>query len=175
MLIGVISDTHDRLLQLEAALNFFHEQNIRTVVHCGDWKDIATVRYCADLANQLDISVHGVLGNNDTAVQEFLDYAAKAPGEFHLEEGVLELNLHEKSIAAYHGHHLPTRRRLLSSSDYDVILLGHSHKPLITNDADQMIVNPGSTAFAIPRSRTWQPSVGIVNLEKMTAAIHFLA
>src|SRR5206468_3925764 len=93
MVIGVISDTHDRLPQLESALDFFASQQVRTIVHCGDWKSLETVTFCAERSEQLGITVHGVLGNNDVAVQDFLAYAGTAPGNFSLMEGVLKLNV----------------------------------------------------------------------------------
>lgn len=173
-LLGVISDTHDALTNLDKALEFYSSKGVTTVIHCGDWKSVASATHCAIKSAELGITVHGVLGNNDVAVTDFLQYALQAPGNFQLQEGILELYIGKTHIGAYHGHHKPTLRKLLTDPTYDVVLLGHSHKPLITEQIGKLIVNPGSTAFAIPRSKTWKPSVAIIHLESLAATIHYL-
>lgn len=173
MLIGVISDTHDRLEHMSQALQYFASESVDLVVHCGDWKNLSTVVAFADTAHALRLPVRGVLGNNDTDIAAFLAAAATVPGDFNLTEGVFELSLSSNtSLAAYHGHHKPTLRKVLECPDYSVILLGHSHKPKIEAVDGRLIVNPGSTAFAIPRSKTWQPSVAIVDTVALTARLH---
>jgi len=174
MRIGVISDTHDRLAAVDNALEFFVAQNITQIVHCGDWKSLTTVQYFAERAAKLGLTVQAVLGNNDTDVTEFLNYAAVAPGNFHISEGVLEFIAGTTHIAVYHGHHAPTLRRVKSNSNYAIVLLGHTHKPNIESENGRLIVNPGSTAFSIPRSREWKPSVAIVDTDTLKAQIHFI-
>lgn len=175
MRLGVISDTHDRLAAIDTALAFFKAENIERVVHCGDWKALTTVSYFAERAASLGLGVQGVLGNNDLDVTGFIDYAATAPGNFHLTEGVLEFTWGSVRVAAYHGHHAPTLRKVTTNPSYDLVLLGHTHKPRITIEDGRLIVNPGSTAFSIPRSKDWKPSVAIVDSDTLTAKIHYLA
>lgn len=174
MKLGVISDTHDKLATIDLALEYFAEQRVGLVVHCGDWKSLSAVVYFANKAYEYHLPVVGLLGNNDLDVTGFLNYAKIAPGNFTLQEGVFELALsNNKRLLAYHGHHKPTLRKVLASNAA-VILLGHSHKPLIEQLPDKLIVNPGSTAFAIPRRKDWRPSVAIVDTGKLEATNKFL-
>jgi hypothetical protein len=175
MLIGVISDTHDRAATMSAALYYFHERHTDIVIHCGDWKSIITARYFADIAHELKLPVRGVLGNNDLDVDGFMAYAQAAPGDFRLYAGVFDMPLTpHRRLAAYHGHHKPTLRNVLQNEVYSTILLGHSHKPRIEHVNDKLIVNPGSTAFSIPRSKSWRPSVAIIDTEARRADIVYL-
>ncbi len=174
MHLGIISDTHDRLESISRALEFFAQQRVDIVLHCGDWKSLSTMTYLAQKARSLALPVRGVLGNNDTNVTGFLQLSRRLPGDLEVQEGVMELSLDGKNIAVYHGHHKPTLRSLLADTNYDIICLGHTHKPMIEKSPKQLIINPGSTAFSIPRSKTWQPSVAIVRADTMTADIAYL-
>lgn len=175
MNIGVISDTHDRLETIDRALEFFALQNVELVVHCGDWKSLSTLAYFAKKAHELSLPVRGVLGNNDTDVHGFLNLSAMTPGDFYITEGVLEIALGKgQYLAAYHGHHKPTLQRLYEEEKYTILCLGHTHKPKI-DQGEKLVVNPGSTAFSIPRSKEWQPSVAIIDPLQRKARIAFLS
>lgn len=175
MKIGVISDTHDKLATIDAAFELFTAERVDVVVHCGDWKSLAVVHYFAEKATALKLPVKGVLGNNDTDSDAFLAYAAIAPGDFELSEGLLEIPDGEQTIAVYHGHHAPTLRRIRTDPRFRIVLLGHTHKPKIEEETDRLMVNPGSTAFAIPRRKDWLPTVAIVDTRTCTAELRVLA
>lgn len=175
MRLGLISDTHDKYPTLELALQYFHDQQVELVIHCGDWKSVETAARFAELAAAHRLPVRGVLGNNDFDVGGFLDYARTAPGDFELHEAVYTTPLSADTyLAAYHGHHKPTLRRLVADEACSILLLGHSHKPLIERTGSRLVVNPGSTAFAIPRSKTWRPSVAIVDTVAPAAELAYL-
>ncbi len=174
MLLGVMSDTHDKLETTTRALNFLVSKNVSTIVHCGDWKSPSTLRLVTDFTQQHKLPLFGVLGNNDHAADAFLALAETLPGEIRLQAGVLECQLGDKRISVYHGHHKPTLTKLQQAATWDILLLGHTHKPIITSTNQQLIVNPGSTAFAIPRSREWRPSVALVDTESMHATIEYI-
>jgi putative phosphoesterase len=171
--IGVISDTHDRLEAIDTALQYFVRQGIETVIHCGDWKSLSSLVYFTERAAELNLKVYGVLGNNDTDVEGFILFAKTMTTHVRLEEGILELNIDDKRIAVYHGHHAPTLRKVRTDDSYDIVCLGHTHKPLIENVDSILLVNPGSTAFSIPRSKTWRPTVAIIDTVTLQADIHF--
>ncbi|HSH17905.1 MAG TPA: metallophosphoesterase [Candidatus Saccharimonadales bacterium] len=159
MKIGIISDTHDRAAGIDGAFEVFTAQNVALVLHCGDWAKPDTAAYFADKAGQAGIPATGVLGNNDREVAAFLELA-KQQKDLQLHEGILRLELAGRRIAAYHGHHKPTLNNLLVE-DMDLLCLGHSHKPRYDRLDNKVVINPGSTAFAIPRSRTWRASVAV--------------
>jgi putative phosphoesterase len=157
MKIGIISDTHGRSAGIDGALEIFSAQKVGLIVHCGDWAKPQTARYFQEKSAAAGIPVQGVLGNNDKDVGNFLGLNRIG---FELSEGVLHLEIEGRRIHVYHGHHKPTLRDLLMEP-VDLLCLGHSHKPRYDILDHQIIINPGSTAFAIPRSKTWQASVAI--------------
>lgn len=174
MLLGIISDTHDRLPSIDAAITFFKQQGVDEIIHCGDWKSLETIQYFANRAHEATLPVRGVLGNNDIDVVSILSYLQVTPGNFKVKEGVFEFELENRKIALYHGHHKPTLRKVLAETSYDIILLGHTHKPRIEQSDSQLVINPGSTAFSIPRSKEWVASVALVDTLDFTASIHYL-
>lgn len=169
MIIGILSDTHDRLAAIDGAFAAFHEAGVQHVLHCGDWTRIDTVAHLHDTARRLGIPIDGVLGNNDREVEAFLSYSRGSSG-INLVEGVLEIALAGRRIAVYHGHHKPTFKKL-NEGKYDLTCLGHSHKPRIEQTEHGLTINPGSTAFAIPRSKTWQPSVAMYDTESQQGSL----
>jgi putative phosphoesterase len=171
MLLGVISDTHDKLASIDAALQFFVEHKVDMVIHCGDWKSVSTLVYFAEQAARQKLPVRGVLGNNDATVSEFITSSLQAPGDFQVVVGSMNLDVDGKKVTIYHGHHAPTLRKLRTQEDIDILLLGHTHKPLIENVNEKLIVNPGSTAFAIPRSKLWKASVVLIDTVLMKSEI----
>ncbi len=167
MKIGIISDTHDKVLGVDQAMRIFSEQAVGLIVHCGDWAKPETAQYFAAMAAAARIPVKGVLGNNDREIDAFLDISHKHSG-FALQEGVLKFTVDGRIVSAYHGHHKPTLKNLLTEP-IDLLCLGHSHKPRYDVLDDRIIINPGSTAFAIPRSRTWHASVAVYDTKKHEA------
>lgn len=164
MIIGILSDTHDAHSVLPTVMRVFEIHKAERIIHCGDWKSPTTARYLFEQAAELNIPLQGVLGNNDQAIQEFLALG--------LQVGVLVQTCDGRRIAAYHGHHKPTLNKLLQNvDDNDVLFLGHSHKPRDERLDGLHIVNPGSTAFSIPRSKTWQPTIAIYDTETDQAEI----
>jgi putative phosphoesterase len=174
MKIGVISDTHDKHSNIDTALKFFSEHGVSEVVHCGDWKLVSSALHYIDVAQQFGIHTRGVLGNNDIEVASFLELNKTNLKTIHLVEGVLEFTVNDTKIVAYHGHHAPTLRDTRNRTDYDFLLLGHTHKPVVDSNDNRLIVNPGSTAFSIPRSKVWVPTVAIIDTTSRSATIYMI-
>jgi predicted phosphodiesterase len=70
MLIGIVSDTHDRLDSAECALQMLHARGVRHVVHCGDWTTPTSMRHIIEHAAGLGMTMSGVLGNNDRQIRD---------------------------------------------------------------------------------------------------------
>ncbi len=173
MKIGVISDTHNKTQAVGQAFSLFKQHGVAHVLHCGDWTKPAAVQYLAETAQAFGIPVTGVLGNNDLEVGEFLRYASTRQ-ELELHQGVFRGTFDGRNVIMYHGHHKPTLRSVLAEP-YDVLLLGHSHKPRYDRLDQKIILNPGSTAFAIPRSKAWQASVAIYDSQAHEAEFIYFA
>lgn len=146
MLVGLISDTHS-LIRAEA-LAALH--GVELILHAGDVGGERVLRELRGIA-----PVHAVIGNTD-------DPASGLPRRMDLELGGLR-------ICVTHGHELgiPRPENLASSYDADVIVYGHTHKPLIDTVGATLVVNPGAAG---PRRFNLQPSVGLLRIRDGRAA-----
>ena len=141
MLVGLISDTHG-LLRPEV-FDVFH--GVELILHAGDvgGREILTeLRAIAP--------VQAVYGNTDR------------PGEPGLVES-LDLSLAGLSVHVSHGHELgsPTPAKLAARYSADVIVYGHTHKPLIERVHGALVVNPGAAG---PKRFELKPSVARLTL-----------
>ena len=141
MFVGLISDTHS-LIRVEA-LAALH--GVELILHAGDVGTHSVLRELGTIA-----PVHAVLGNMDSP-------------ELDLPRRV-DLTLGGVKILMTHGHELgsPTPDGLVHKYEADVIVYGHTHKPLIETRGRTLIVNPGAAG---PRRFNLKPSVGLLTIE----------
>jgi putative phosphoesterase len=134
VLVGLISDTHG-LVRPEV---FDALAGVELILHAGDVGD--------GVLNEIQsiAPVYAVYGNTD------------APGGSLT--GALNFDLDGLSVHLSHGHELgsPTPDKLLASYKADVIVYGHTHKPLVERAGRRLVVNPGAAG---PRRFDLQPSV----------------
>jgi uncharacterized protein len=128
--VGLISDTHG-LMRPEALAAL---AGVAHIVHAGD---IGTAEILERL--RAIAPVTAVRGNNDKSVW------ANGIAEHEV------VQIGGKSI--YVLHDLNELDLDPASSGFDVVVTGHSHKPLITTRNDVLYVNPGSAGprrFKLP-------------------------
>lgn len=134
--VGLVSDTHGLLRpEVHQAL-----AGVELILHAGDVGGDDILIELEQIA-----PVHAVYGNTDPPGHPRL--AAS------LEETVGGVRVHVS-----HGHELgaATPDKLLATYDADVIVYGHTHKPLVVNVAGRWVVNPGAAG---PRRFDLVPSV----------------
>lgn len=136
MVLGLVSDTHG-LVRPEI---FSALEGVQLILHAGDVGGRSILDELSAIA-----PVRAVHGNTDP------------PGEPGLEDR-LSLKLEGHTIHVSHGHELgsPTPGNLLTRYTADVIIYGHTHKPLIERRARRLVVNPGAAG---PRRFSLKPSV----------------
>lgn len=139
--IGLISDTHGLFRPgVHDAL-----AGVELILHAGDVEG-------NEILDELELiaPVRAVYGNCDR------------PGNPRLAHSI-DLALHGVRIHLSHGHELgvPTPEGLLERYDADVIVYGHTHKPLITRTEGRLVVNPGAAG---PRRFKFEPSVAVLTL-----------
>lgn len=152
MRIGLISDTHGRL-RPEV---FDVLAGVQRILHAGDIGP-------SDLLVELEAiaPVTAVWGNTDG-----MEVRARVPE-------VAELELDGRRVVVVHGHQLgsPSPAGLRAAHpEAGVIVYGHTHRPLVEEAEDRLVVNPGSAGaarFGIP------PSVAILTLGR-TAAVELI-
>ena len=142
MLVGLISDTHG-LVRPEV---FSALEGVALILHAGD---VGGQDVLVELQSMAP--VHAVYGNTDP------------PGEPGL-RAQLRLTLEDKSIHLSHGHELgrPTPERLLARYDADILVFGHTHRPLIEEHGQRLVINPGAAG---PRRFDLKPSVARLTLD----------
>jgi len=136
MLIGLISDTHS-LVRAEV---FEALKGVELILHAGDVGGLSVLDELNAIA-----PVRAVFGNTDM------------PDDPHLEPSI-DLDVDGLSIHVSHGHEVgsPTPDRLLARYAADVIVYGHTHKPLVERRGARLVVNPGAAG---PRRFNLKPSV----------------
>jgi hypothetical protein len=165
--LGVISDTHvpDRARCLgQRALDVFSSARVDAILHAGD----ISIRRVLDQLGEL-APVHAVRGNRDWAA------LSKLPVRLELEYGGVNIGL-------VHGHgrwneYLVDRveyivrgyrlemfqpRLVAAFPKANVIVFGHTHRPLNQWVDGALLFNPGSPHF--PDVKSIAPSVGLLHL-----------
>ncbi len=89
MKIGIISDTHDDIDNVQNAIEIFREERVNLIIHAGDFIFIfpGVIDEFKKLKDELPLSrVIGVLGNNDgeklLLLKKFMELGGKLEGEF---------------------------------------------------------------------------------------------
>jgi uncharacterized protein len=150
MLIGLISDTHGRLRP--EAVHALQEADL--ILHAGDVGGTSVLEGLRRIA-----PVQAVCGNVDAPDGTL---PSSIDGEF---DGV--------RVHVSHGHELgaPTAARLAARYDADVIIFGHTHRPLIEQAGQSLVINPGAAG---PARFRLEPSVALLTLPSREARIVWL-
>ena len=133
MQIGVISDTHDNIPKLKAAVELFNEEQVELVLHAGDIIAPFAVVAMADLKCR----AIAVLGNND-GEKVILTQKFESIGELH--PNIAKVEIGGRQIAVVHYPDLA--EPLASSGQFDIVIYGHTHEVNVRKEKT-LILNPG--------------------------------
>jgi putative phosphoesterase len=164
MKVGLISDTHDHLGNVEIALDLFEREGVETLIHAGDWVAPFTVRKFDRFHGPLI----GAFGNNDGEIiglsRAFREMGATVRGE------MTELELDGMRAAVIHGTYPTLVEALVKSQLFPIIITGHTHQSLVEHRDDVLLVNPGEACGYLHGRST----VGILDTEGPDAIIRDL-
>jgi len=149
--IGLISDTHGLLRPgVHDAL-----KGVALILHAGD---VGGSGILDEL--RLIAPVRAVFGNTDPV------------GEPELAEEIL-MNVDDVSLHVSHGHECgsPTPARLADRYDADVVVYGHTHRPLVTKLDGRLFVNPGAAG---PKRFNLSPSVARLTISGGNAEVEIV-
>lgn len=130
MQIGVISDTHDRLPAIRAALHKFAPLGIQTLLHPGD----IVAPFAARLLAAWPGMLHVTYGNNDgerAGLKKILP---------QIRDGPLLMALAGRTILL---HHFIEWCQPEDVAQAEVIVTGHTHEADIERRDGRLFVNPG--------------------------------
>jgi uncharacterized protein len=151
--VGLISDTHGSVRPA------IHERlaGVERLLHAGD---VGGAHVLAELATIAPLTA--VAGNTDG-----FDVRARVPEEAQLE-------LAGRRVVVVHGHRLgsPTPEALHAAyPEADIIVYGHTHRPLVERVAGTLIVNPGAAG---PARFGLSPSVAVLTLAEADESVELL-
>ena len=139
-MLGIVSDTHDNLAAVRAAVELLRRRNLTRIVHCGDITSIDTL----ECFKGLPLSF--VFGNMDS------DTAALSAKAYELgfEDIGTELSFEfkEKTFFVYHGTDRKLLKQVVDSGRYDYVLTGHTHLATDKRSGATRLINPGALSSA---------------------------
>jgi putative phosphoesterase len=138
MLLGLLSDTHDRHLAARAAVAALVAKGAAQLIHCGDVCDEAVL----DELVVENVPAAFVFGNNDWDHAGLKRYADSI-GVTCL-ESFGSLDLAGKRIAVLHGDDGRRLRSTLEGGAYDYVFTGHTHVPMRRDMGRSTWINPGA-------------------------------
>jgi len=146
--VGLISDTHGLLRPgVHEALT-----GVELILHSGD---VGGSGILDEL--RLIAPVKAVFGNTDP------------PDDPALTEEIV-VAIDGIRVHVSHGHEVgsPTPAKLAVRYDADVIVFGHTHRPLVSRLGNQLFVNPGAAG---PKRFDLTPSVGRLTITRGQAEV----
>lgn len=138
MLIGLISDTHDRLPIVEEAVQRFNLEKVELVLHAGDY----VAPFVIPRFKGLNAKLIGVFGNND-GDRELLRKRFIECGNMEIRGDFAEINVDDVKIALVHGTEAALLKALIECGTFNVVVHGHSHKAESYFKGRTLVVNPG--------------------------------
>jgi len=137
MKVAVISDTHDHLENLEAALVEINGLGVSALFHCGD----LVSPFVIDRLAEFQGPVHVVFGNNEGDRYTISNVASKKFPNVKLygEVGFVETENGEIAFT----HRPEFARGLACTGKYTAVFYGHTHRMKIERVGSTWLVNPG--------------------------------
>jgi putative phosphoesterase len=155
MIIGLISDTHDRLPLIERAIERLNEERVKLVLHAGDYISPFTAKPYANL----DAPIIGVFGNNCAETETLRRVYSEVGAD--LREYFAEVNEDGLRIALTHGH-IKSEMDKAVGGGYDVVVRGHSHRASVREENGILVINPGEVCGYL----TGNSTVAFLDTEK---------
>ncbi|MDD6203133.1 MAG: metallophosphoesterase [Lachnospiraceae bacterium] len=150
----IVSDTHRRNENYLTVVN--RCKPLDMVIHCGDIEGSEYV-----IMEAAGCPVEMVMGNND--------FFSDLPRE-------REFTLGKYHIWLTHGHNYlvsmsnETIKQEARARGIDIVMFGHSHRPVVEYDNDVIAINPGSLTY--PRQEGRKPSYILMEIDESGEA-HF--
>lgn len=159
MRVLIVSDTHRKNDSYMEVIQ--REKPVDMVIHCGD---VEGSEYAIEQA--AGCPCHIVMGNND--------FFADLPKE-------IETEIEGYRVLITHGHYYRVNMSYEILKDearargFDVVMFGHTHRPLIEIEPELVTINPGSLSY--PRQEGRQVSYAIMEIDDKGDAhysLHYL-
>jgi putative phosphoesterase len=162
MLIGIISDSHDNLPQVEKAVQTLNNQKVGLVLHAGDY----VAGFVIPKFKALNCKLIGVFGNND-GDHELLKKRFGETNNCTIHDRFTTVTIEGYRVALLHGHETELLTAIIDSESFDAVIHGHSHNMGIKRKVKTLSINPGELCGYL----TGKPTLAILDTEKNEAKI----
>jgi hypothetical protein len=136
MLLGILSDTHDRYEIMGAAVRTLKERGAAFFIHCGD---VCTPNLLDHLAGLPSAFVFGNCDWDRLALQRYGE-AIEVP----CYGGLADLELGGKRVAVLHGDDKQRLDAVLKAQEHDYLFHGHTHVRRDERIGRTRVINPGA-------------------------------
>jgi hypothetical protein len=143
MKVCILSDSHDHVPLLDAAVELAVERGAQAVLHCGDVVAPSTL-HCLD---KYALPIHVIHGNNTGDLYTLGRLASREENHIHYHGMDAGLELAGRRIFLVHYPHYA--RAMVATGNWDLVCCGHSHKVELDTIANLQggityLVNPGT-------------------------------
>jgi putative phosphoesterase len=162
--IGVISDTHDNLINIRKAVAAFTSRRVDVILHGGDFCSPFTLPEFAPLTEK-GVKMHAIFGNNDG---DRVLLTKRGEGFCTFRDGVYVLTLDGRRIAMM--HYPDVAEDLFRAGTFDLVVYGHNHQAKVEG-TEKKLLNPGTcSGYLAPRATvavvdTLDMAIELVTLE----------
>tara|TARA_Y100001935_G_scaffold223012_1_gene198151 strand:- start:303 stop:794 length:492 start_codon:yes stop_codon:yes gene_type:complete len=157
MLIGVVSDTHNNISNINEIIRIFNQEEVEYVIHTGDIASAMALEKFSSLKSKLIV----VYGNNDRSEAGLKEIASKY--SFDLQEPPYIVLLGGKKIAIFHEPE-EIDNFLDNNESIDFIFHGHTHRYRNEIKSEAQIFNPGESAGFIKGKN----AIGVIDLKNLS-------
>lgn len=154
MKIGVLSDTHDRLDRIDAAIAEFQRRGVDAVIHPGD----VVAPFAARRLLAWKGPLHITYGNNDGERRGLKSVLAQ------LQDGPLPLTLGGRRVLVHHYVDWCAPGDIQKA---DIVVTGHTHEIVNEVRDGRLFLNPGECCGWVSGRST----IAVLDLDSLSAEI----
>ena len=162
MLLGVMSDTHDDIVQTKKAVERLNREKADHVLHAGDFVS----PFMIDTLKGLSAPLTGVFGNND-GDRFLLEKKSSSISRMKIAGTFARFEMGGMRIALVHGNDRDLCETLSSCTTLDLLVYGHTHRPEVRKAGSLLIVNPGEVYGHL----TGKSTIALIDTVKRSAEI----
>lgn len=154
MLIGLISDTHDRLPMIDRAVEVFMRRGVHAMVHAGD----LIAPFAAQRLLRYKGPIYVIYGNNDgerAGLKQVLP---------QIKDGPLKLQMAGRKLLVHHFIDWCSSQDI---DQADIVITGHTHEAAQERQNGTLFLNPGECCGWVHERCT----VAVLDTEMMSAEV----
>lgn len=150
MKVCILSDSHDNIPVLKAAVSAARDAGAEAVLHCGDVVAPSTLAK----VQPFGLPVHVIHGNNtgDLYALSKLAHAPESGIEYYGMDAAFSLG-GQRIFLVHYPHYA---KAMALTGDYDVVCCGHTHRSVIepienVKGGTTVLINPGTVGGVAAR------------------------